>query len=1408
MPPQEQAPNHLDKANELTKKKKFNAAFREFEAAIRRHYRDSKAYADFGYALAKAGRYPEAIEQFKKAAEFDSGIVFDVSDLAAAFDHDIRQKQDLDEFQKIIDRAGSDTLIHTWAQVLTKLHRHQQAIEEFKNALTKNPELNLNISSLASALEKSGATEQQVQAFQKTVDELRNAEAWNTWGLTLFRLGRYTAAAEQFKTAAAAKTGWAEPLINLASPLIELSDYQAAIDTLKKALEYDQRSIGIYFNLGAALYQNEKYEEAVSNYKTAAAISPSEMYFEPWLEAIKKLPNRDSAIADFQQALQKSDQTTLLSLAYAGFGTFLNQVGQLSESAVQFAMAVALDDDDNHKKQLQEAISDLDEPHDTLEIIESIFDQTGNPESYAKWSVILAECNQVDRVIKQLPRVITDLPNLDFPQDVLRSLALAFKSSTNGSVALAKIEEELHKTGDGLLQVEWARILGADLNEREKSLGLCKKLLLNPPNSWGLVAGLTQAVRASSNQQAAIRDIRAAVNNIAIADVCFRWALILIELNEPKAAIQELERAITLNQNHGAAHFELGRQYNTEGNYIKARRQFVKALELEGDTIDAVKELGTALLNCGQKEEALEQYLKAVRMSAKHFRSTHLLAFRESLTWDDEVVERFQKVFDEINQAASYREWGIFLVKIKQPKRAIEQFKKSIELDPDESTTYSEWLTALGACGLLAQLIDEYKQTILKYRKNAGAYYELGEFLYRLKRMDESLQSYQQALELDPKDGPSRAGAMYCSIELNDIPAAREQAQQLLAEKTASGAAHDCLSYSDLLDGKYREAVKRCELGIEQGHFYLYDTCARALYKLGEEEKALSKYDEAYKGRPEDFDILFNKVGLLMEMNRYQEATPLLETIVKSRPEHAYANHNLAAIPHDRGRYEEAWGKWMHAIEVYKQQGSLMTRAIEEGRNVDSNEVYNHAAIVFYVLHKPDEAEKILKEGRDFNPNNTLILGLLANVYWDNKDELTELDAESIRRKIEFHKLGMECFQKAERLLQERSKRYPNYSLLVELGDLYLLHEDYAKARLCFEQARDRDSTAYLPYAKLGVIYLRERQPDKAIPLLLEAQERNPDDLDVKSSLAEAYLRAEKLNEAETSYRQVLSLAPNHVQSSIGLGELYSAMGDKKDHDRYSEAIDLFTKALEIAENEKTRSKYLKKTEKAAVYYQIGYARVQCYENSGIRRDTAALKQAEKDFDQCIALNPSHHKAKRAKEKIEKRWAHFKRDRLTETVGPRSIYRMSIAVFVAVQIAFFLAPFLNQPSFRVSDRSVKAVEKDLTTEQLESLKGLLNKSFSNRELLSKTLQPFPEKVADTVLQNVDTIKPIENAPELPVGYYALLTFGSLLFMVVGLYLPQILKLKVAGIELEKSSLDQAAVGDQAFAGGSLGISKL
>jgi hypothetical protein len=55
--------------------------------------------------------------------------------------------------------------------------------------------------------------------------------------------------------------------------------------------------------------------------------------------------------------------------------------------------------------------------------------------------------------------------------------------------------------------------------------------------------------------------------------------------------------------------------------------------------------------------------------------------------------------------------------------------------------------------------------------------------------------------------------------------------------------------------------------------------------------------------------------------------------------------------------------------------------------------------------------------------------------------------------------------------------------------------------------------------------------------------------------------------------------------------------------------------------------------------------------------------------------------------------------------------------------------------------------------------------------------------------------------QIDIGYYILLTFGSLMFILAGLSLTQLLKLKVAGIELEKSVVEQITTS------GGLGISK-
>jgi|GEM_PF-6522546 len=1433
MSAQELVEKYLKDANELAGRGRFNAAFSKFELATRRNHSKAKAHTDWGFALLTAGRIPEGVEQLRKGAEIDPDNPLDVNRLSEGLRRDIRQEEDIKEFQKIIDVGDRADLFHAWAGVLSNLQRGDAAIEQFRKALAKDPELGLEIDSLVQAFNHSKTPEQHVKEFEEDLDKLNNAVAWKRWGTTLSALGRFADAITQFEKAVNLKNDWAEPHLNWGAALVLLGDYEQAVKVFGKALACDKQSVQAYWVIGRALYEIGEHQQAIANYQRGAAAAPSDIYFSPWLECLKKLPDPDSAIAEYQQALDMGnfDRSWIPHLE---LGQFLMERDRTPESAIRFVQAWLYGNHPDAASQLEEVLTNLAERQIVLEAIQKMVDIANTSERYLEWGQILTRINEPDRAQQQLSKALELLSGVgSWPFPALKDLVLAFNTPEVRQVAQSRIQEALSRLNNAGLVLKWAEVLVEDFNDIKQALELYRKVLLTAPSTYGLVEDFSTVLPRLPDPASVTKEIQAAVNNVANADVFQHWALIVINLGKQKQAIENLERSIQLAPGNGKAHYQLAGLFDQQGNYAKAGREFQKACELSRLSRTPLFKWGTSLLKAGRREEAIQKYLELVREPWLFFAfsedfinqarpgrvlqedqaadrgHTGFRALGNLLKWDDDLVARFQEAFDVAHNVDAYNQWGLLLSDIGKYEQAINQFKQAIDLDPDAPESYSNWLKVLGAGGLSSERIAEYEEAIDKYRNNGDAYNELGNWLYDLNWNERAAEKYQKALERDPKNTFARASWIDCLIGANNLTRAREQAQQLLAEDPSNGSAYNCLAWGAFLDGDYEEVIKQCELGIEnvtsQVPRYLYTRCANAWYKLGREDLARKKLEGLIEQEPDNVYANYSYGVLLMDMNYPDEATAVFQKVITLKADHSYANHNLAAIPYDQGRYEEAFGKWIDAIRVYEQQASMLTRVVENHEFVDSNESFYHASLVLTILQKHDEAETILEQGLAFDPYNPIILRLLVELNWERKDELIRLDADTSRQRSECYWRGMNYFQRAEKLLKDRSDRYPNYYILIELGDLYLTREDFDKARPCFEQARLKDDSAYLPYARLGVISLRERQPEKAIPLLLEALKRNPDVLDVKSSLAEAYLRAEKLDEAETSYRQVLNITYNHVQSSIGLGELCTALGDKKDTDRYAEAIEHFTRALDVAKNEKIRSKYLKNQEKAGVYYQLGYARVQSYETLGIRRDTKLLEQAQKDFNTCVDLNPSHQKAKRAKEKIDKRLGYFSRDRLTETTGPRAIFWMSITIFAFVQLAFYVAPVFNRPKLVVSDKSLQAVAKQVSPETLASLEALKNQKFDSQEALSNALNQLVktdvETVTTAVLQNASMVKPVEDFPEMPAGYYALLTFGSLLFMVVGLYLPQILKLRVAGIELEKSSVDQAATG------GTLGISK-
>jgi hypothetical protein len=169
-----------------------------------------------------------------------------------------------------------------------------------------------------------------------------------------------------------------------------------------------------------------------------------------------------------------------------------------------------------------------------------------------------------------------------------------------------------------------------------------------------------------------------------------------------------------------------------------------------------------------------------------------------------------------------------------------------------------------------------------------------------------------------------------------------------------------------------------------------------------------------------------------------------------------------------------------------------------------------------------------------------------------------------------------------------------------------------------------------------------------------------------------------------------------------------------------------------------------------------------------VTKDEKLLSEALKDFQNCVKNDPEHYKGRRATEKLQKQTNILRTQNLFQGIGTLFILFPSLLTLVLTQW-FFWKPFFIQESNLANHQYLTESPKATSD---------VDKQTQNKNKPKQPINP-PEKI----VQPTNKINTTE---------YFLLTFGSLTFSLISLYLPQLLKLKIGGtgIEIEKSSIDQ------------------
>ena len=242
------------------------------------------------------------------------------------------------------------------------------------------------------------------------------------------------------------------------------------------------------------------------------------------------------------------------------------------------------------------------------------------------------------------------------------------------------------------------------------------------------------------------------------------------------------------------------------------------------------------------------------------------------------------------------------------------------------------------------------------------------------------------------------------------------------------------------------------------------------------------------------------------------------------------------------------------------------------------NEAYFYSAQIYQGLKKYNKAEQLYNKV--------------------NKDHLLYLESQ---KNIAINKRYQKKIKDAENGLITLIKTYPeNKSLLISLADLYRTSKQYKKAiiyyskilnnlnidknnewkmlymrGICYERINNwqlaeedflrsldinSESPQVLNYLAYGWLE-RNIFLDKSLKMLKTAHEKHPESHYILDSLAWAYFKKNNLKLASKLMEEVLSQAPGEAISLDHLGDIYLAMGRKR------EALYMWRQAKDLAEH-------------------------------------------------------------------------------------------------------------------------------------------------------------------------------------------------------------------------------------------------
>jgi tetratricopeptide (TPR) repeat protein len=351
--------------------------------------------------------------------------------------------------------------------------------------------------------------------------------------------------------------------------------------------------------------------------------------------------------------------------------------------------------------------------------------------------------------------------------------------------------------------------------------------------------------------------------------------------------------------------------------------------------------LGAALANQGELEEAIEHYKIALQIDPK-FAETHY-NLGEALARQGKAEEAIQHYKNALqvdpNFVKAHNNLGLELRKQGKTDEALQHYKKALQIDPNFELLYTNLADVLLDLGKTDEALQHYRKALQIRPDYVNAHNSLGVLLEKQGKTDEAIQHYRKALQIKP-----------------DFVKAHNN------------------------------------LGI-------------ALTEQGKTDEAIAHYNKALELKPENIEALFNMGDALVKQGKTEQAINYLNKALQIDPDYAKAHSNIGSIYTKQKNFEKAIYHNNEALRLNPQlaepHNNLGIALMHEGKidaaisefkkalqlkpdfSMAENNLNRALAIQKEIETEISRFEELLKD----NPENVELHFQLGNLYFSIGDQ-------------------------------------------------------------------------------------------------------------------------------------------------------------------------------------------------------------------------------------------------------------------------------------------------------------------------------------------------------------------------------------------------------------------------------------